>query len=221
MRDDRKILQSITELRGESVLGLSIKTGLDQANLSRFLRDKTGGYLGIEKQIRLYSFLGLNINTVDDKKKELEGGVHRWYFKPVLKEVLSYFFPEGGVDLILMRERMDRESGAPDVYSPLSVLYPRHRDDIRVIVLYPPGRSEIGLPEDYHFHHPPHDKREMISPGEAGLTRLIHSDLDVQELDIVLGRKNKNWTWNTLSDALDQLGILPDEVAKKFGLAEG
>lgn len=218
MSDDKKILQAIVELRGESVLGLAIKTGLDQANLSRFLRNRPGGYLGYEKLVTLYSFLGLSLDTVEDEKKELAGGVHRWFFKPVLKEVLSYFFPEGGQELDCMRESFDRGAGAVDTDNPLSVLYPRNHDDIRIIVLYPPERSGIGLPEDYQFHQPPQNSSGIVSPGKAGLTRLIHSDLDVQELDIILGRKDKNWTWNTLSDALDQMGILPDEVAKKFGL---
>lgn len=218
MSECKKILQAIVELRGESVLGLAIKTGLDQANLSRFLRNRPGGYLGYEKLVTLYSFLGLNLNTVEDEKKELAGGVHRWFFKPVLKEVLSYFFPEGGKRIDCIRESFDRQAGSVDIDNPLSVLYPHNHDDIRIIVLYPPERSAIGLPEDYQFHHSPQDARGMYSPGKAGLTRLIHSDLDVREIDTILGRTDKNWTWNTLGDALDQMGIFPDEVAKKFGL---
>ncbi len=218
MSDDKKILQAIVELRGESVLGLATKTGLDQANLSRFLRSRPGGYLGYEKMVTLYRFLGLNLITVEDEKKELAGGVHRWFFKPVLKEVLSYFFPEGGKRIDCIRESFDREAGSVDIDNPLSVLYPHNHDDIRIIVLYPPERSAVGLPEDYQFHHSPQDSRGMYSPGKAGLTRLIHSDLDVQEIDTILGRTDKHWTWNTLGDVLDQMGIFPDEVAKKFGL---
>lgn len=79
-------------------------------------------------------------------------------------------------------------------------------------------KTGIGPTEDYQFHQPSQDSIGIVSPGKAGLTILIHSDLDVQELDIILGRKEKTGLWNTLSDALDQMGILPDEVAKKFGL---
>ncbi|AFS54628.1 hypothetical protein LFML04_2439 [Leptospirillum ferriphilum ML-04] len=64
-------------------------------------------------------------------------------------------------------------------------------------------------------------KDTWIYPTEAVFQRLIEDEaLTVAELDLLLGvNGNSGWTWERLSAALEEKGIIPEEVAQKYGLS--
>jgi hypothetical protein len=44
--------------------------------------------------------------------------------------------------------------------------------------------------------------------------------LTVAELDLLLGvNGNSGWTWERLNAVLEEKGIIPEEVAQKYGLS--
>lgn len=177
---DKRILQYLVELRDESIRKIAAKIGLNHPTLSRFLNDRPGGYLGYEKLLKLLDYLGLEIQSLEEEKKELKSGVHLWVYKPrAIKEILSYFFPEGGERIDCMREELERESGFMDLLEPLMVLFPK-KNNIRIILIDPPFKESFL---DNHFK-----SIGLVSPGNLGLSRLMDPNTDIQTVDVILGR---------------------------------
>lgn len=231
MAIDRRMLLYLSKFKKISILKMATANDISQAQLSRFLGGKNRGYLGEEKIERISKFLG-----VDYKTGKLLPGIHRWKglecwtdsstledFKN-WDEVFRVLFGKGPKYLFVVGEEGLRGDD-PYPTRGLKVVVPSVQPSARVLI-------ECALMEGKFLWPNPEtgwtsrndltgSKDTWIYPTEAVFQRLIEDEaLTVAELDLLLGvNGNSGWTWERLNAALEEKGIIPEEVAQKYGLS--
>jgi transcriptional regulator with XRE-family HTH domain len=227
MAVDRKLLLFIAKLKKISILKTATANDISQAQLSRFFGGKKGGYLGEEKIEKVSRFLG-----VDYKTGKLLPGVHRWLalkswtIRPTpeemknSEEIFRVLFAEGLRYLFVV----DQEHG-PNPVLGLKVVVPVVQPDIRVLILCTSMEGKFLWPNietgwSFRNNLSGWEDSRIYLPHSAFLRLMRDETLTVAELDLLLGvNGNSGWTWERLNAVLEEKGIIPEEVAQKYGLS--
>ena len=217
---DKKIIKSLIDLKNISVSKVAESCEINQANLSRFLRDKPGGYISDEKITRISRFLGIN------EKEELLEGIHWWYLRKSTSlnsffYVIEHLLPSGGIGVHgIIDCPQDMERGMSS-YMPLLilfVLYPHDHPNSRIVLL------DLDKPWNQQFQNPKGIQPEFISLSKENRNKIMkyNKSLTINELDQILGRvrtmkEEKQSPENKIDRYAEMLlGVLPAEGGKEL-----
>lgn len=233
----KKTINNLITLRGEKILPLSKKTGINRGNLSLWLKDIKGGYLSKEKVHTLSQALGY-----DYQDGKLLKGIHRWPASwkdgKLLVETLNSLSPSGGmlIPVIICIDPPDfftveNEDGSTDNYGgnghyQIHLIAIPNDLSFRVIL----GTSQNVFSRDFletffpelektksswktHLVEFEYDRRRIID-------RLDNDSISIPELDKIIGINDLEWTWERLVSVLKEQGKVPVEVAFELGLVE-
>ena len=231
---NRELINELIGVTGRSVRKAAMENGIDQANLSRFLKGDVKR-VGPDRIAKLLDYLGL---TIEGKLKD---GIHRWFIASMfpkdleLLSVITQSLLPGAILLIPLRS--SRQTSEQ-----LYVLVPQNFLNIRILLsidLF--SRKKLMSMRSEEKERPLHlsdfgqgsmwfqGSIDEVAPqncyvrlNDIGLKSIQKPDLTVLELDKVIGLSHDSnfrpWTKERLIEELDARGISYKEAAQKLGL---
>lgn len=227
------IIDQVRTFKKMSVRELARVSGVNQAHLSGWFRE-IPGRLSPGKIHRVLEVLGL------DPSGFPLPGVHR--FEPSSMAVSEMDRIEGtvrtlvpgGVTVVHLQPETS-ERWTHYIY----VLIPNRRPEVRIVLLIPPmlfkdrlapprGLDLRGLgagskwPDGSISEENLANSVVTISSDQFERIQSWQESLTVPDLDFILGipKGDSDWTWKTVTAALESRGIGPEETARKMGLVQ-
>lgn len=231
-----ELIKDLIGITGRSVRKAAIDNGIDQANLSRFLKGDVKR-VGQEKVARLADYLGLTLEG------NLKSGVHRWFIASLFPKdlehlsVVTQILLPGGVIITPIRSNM-LSSVCLYALSPIKFLSvrillsidslsseklksSRSGEQERSLHLSDLGRGSMWFQGIIDEEEPTNC---FIRLNEIGYKTIQNPNLTVLELDKVIGFNHDSnfhpWTKERLIEELDARGISYTEAAQKLGLSQ-
>lgn len=226
----KKIINNLIRLRGEKILLLSKKTGINRGNLSLWLKDAKSGYLSEEKVQILSEELGY-----DYREGKLLPGIHRWGESwregILLVETLNSLSPSGGmiVPVIIYIDPPDFFTVGNKDVSADNYNYAGHYQNYLIVISNDRSfRIIFDIGQDLFdadfiktfFPGFEKTKIEFEYNQRRIIDRLENDFLSIPELDKIIGINASEWTWERLVSVLKDQGKVPEEVAQELGLTE-
>ncbi|MHB1287619.1 MAG: hypothetical protein ACYCYP_13920 [Leptospirales bacterium] len=146
------------------------------------------------------------------------------------EELFRVLFPEGMRYYFVVEDQRDLDPwGCDPCGRGLKVVVPVGQPNVRVLIqcslmekkfLWPDAEGGMSSRAELSG-----SKDSWIYPQNPVFERIIKDEtLTVAELDLLLGVNGGSngdsvWTWERLNAALEEKGIIPEEVAQKYGLS--
>ncbi len=239
MEIKKNIINNLIDLRGEKILPLSKKTGINRGNLSLWLKDAKGGYLSEEKVHTLSQALGY-----DEKEGKLLSGIHRFFLDSQNLDdfffSLEFMFPSGGEFrnlLISLFQRksspLSKEIGEEEkkgekihIYRSYLIVFPRE-SGARIIcsVSYEDSIwrnffSWLEVKSEWAFDNLTGREGRLIINSLSLNSKIEDENLTVFDLDGIFGFDAGKFrlSWDMLLEKMKTSGKTPEELARKLGL---
>ena len=231
---NRELIKDLIEITGRSVRRAAIDNGIDQANLSRFLKGDVKR-VGPDRIAKLLDYLGLTVEG------NLKNGVHRWFIPSMFPKdlehlsVVTQILLPGGVIITPIRSNM-LSSACLYALSPIKFLSvrillsidslsserlksSRSEDQERSLNLSDFGRGSMWYRGSLAEEEP---SECYVRLDSTKIEKVQKPDLSISDLDEILGFRylsnNTTWTKERLIEELDSRGITYEDAARRLGI---